>query len=110
MSSKIIINNKKTEVVISQKQGPQGPRGLPGEVGPQGPPGPSGSAPELVSYRHFQSVVSNIWNITHNLGWYPNITVVDSAGSVVEGEIDYVDENNLILNFSSPFSGVAYLS
>jgi hypothetical protein len=105
-STNIEVNVEKsvTEVVISQDQGPQG---VPGPTGPVGPPG---EPADSVSHRHFQSVASSTWNITHNLGWYPNTTVVDSAGSVVEGEIDYVDENNLILLFSYPFSGIAYLS
>jgi hypothetical protein len=103
----INVQKETTEVLISQAQGPQGPQGNTGPTGPQGPPG---TTPELFSYRHIQSVSSSTWQITHNLGWYPNTTVVDSAGSVVEGEIDYVSENNLILTFSSPFSGIAYLS
>lgn len=97
----ISIEKNLTEVVISQEQGPQG---IPG------PAGPAGESADAVSYRHIQSVASNSWEINHNLGWYPNITVVDSAGSVVEGEIDYVSENNLTLSFSSSFSGIAYLS
>lgn len=102
-SSNIEINIQKsvTAVFISQEQGPQGP---------QGPTGPAGESSQEVSYRHIQSTVSDTWQITHNLGWYPNITVVDSAGSVVEGEIDYTSENSLTLLFASPFSGTAYLS
>lgn len=63
-----------------------------------------------VAYRHAQGTSSAVWNIKHNLGFYPNVTVEDSAGTTVEGEIDYIDINNIRLTFSSAFSGYAYLS
>ena len=44
------------------------------------------------------------------MGKYPSVTVADSAGSEVVGEVQYVDSNNVILLFASPFSGVAYLN
>lgn len=72
--------------------------------------------PSLVSFRYVQGSPSASWIIAHNLGFSPGgIIVIDSNGSVVEGEIDYIDNNNLILNFfangiPSPFSGQAYLS
>lgn len=63
-----------------------------------------------VAYRHAQGISSAVWNIKHNLGFYPNVTVEDSAGTIVEGEIEYVDVNNVRLTFSAAFSGYAYLS
>ena len=51
-----------------------------------------------------------IWDITHNLGKYPSVTIVDSAGSVVVGDITYVSENNLKVTFSAAFGGTAYLN
>lgn len=61
-------------------------------------------------YKFTQGSASSEWDITHNLNKYPSVTVVDSGGSVVEGEIDYVDLNNLKVLFSAGFSGVAYLN
>ena len=63
-----------------------------------------------VSYQHTQGVASDTWNITHNLHFYPNVTVQDSAGNIVEGEIAYTNSDSLIVTFSSSFSGEAYLS
>lgn len=57
-----------------------------------------------------QIVPSSLWSITHNLNKLPNITIIDSAGSEVKGEIEYVDNNNIILHFSSEFSGKAILN
>ena len=66
--------------------------------------------PARVAYRHTQAVASSTWLITHNLGFYPNIVVQDSGGSIVEGEITYTNSNSLTATFSVSFSGTAYLS
>ncbi|NBR24467.1 MAG: hypothetical protein EBU08_11990 [Micrococcales bacterium] len=63
-----------------------------------------------VSYAHMQGAASNSWAITHNLGFKPNVTVIDSAGNIVEGEIAYTNSNSLTVSFQSAFSGNAYLS
>lgn len=63
-----------------------------------------------VSYLHNQSLASDEWVITHNLGKYPSVTVVDSANDEVEGSINYVSINQLIVTFSAPFSGRAFLN
>jgi len=62
------------------------------------------------SYRHVQSVASAVWTIAHNLGFYPNVSVVDSTGREVVGEIDYTSMNVVTLTFSAAFGGEAYLS
>jgi hypothetical protein len=61
-------------------------------------------------YRHVQGVSTNVWSIPHNLGKFPSVVVKDSAGTIVIGEINYVDENNITLTFSGAFSGEAYLN
>jgi len=63
-----------------------------------------------VSYDHMQGAASSSWAITHNLGFKPNVTVIDSAGNIVEGEIAYTNTNSLTVSFQSAFSGNAYLS
>lgn len=65
---------------------------------------------ERVSFEHSQGSASNSWTITHNLGFKPNVTVIDSAGNIVEGEIAYTNSNSLTVSFASAFSGKAYLS
>jgi len=51
-----------------------------------------------------------IWEIIHNLEKYPSVTVIDSANTIVEGEVTYIDLNTLNVNFSAGFSGTAYLN
>ena len=63
-----------------------------------------------VSYEHTQGSPSNTWVINHNLGFYPNVTIQDSGGSIVEGEISYTNLNSLTVSFQASFSGMAYLS
>ena len=63
-----------------------------------------------VAYTHLQGSSSNTWVINHNLNFYPNVTVQDSAGTIYEGEISYTNLNSITVTFSSAFSGKAYLS
>lgn len=62
------------------------------------------------SYTFTQLTPISVWLITHNLNKKPSVTIVDSANSVVVGEISYLDNNSLLVSFSSGFSGQAYLN
>jgi hypothetical protein len=91
--------------------------GVPGQRGPRGPqglPGLDGVQPDeliaLVSYTHTQSAASDLWVIRHDLKFRPNITVFDSAGTVVEGHIEHTSENIVTVSLSAEISGQAYLS
>lgn len=93
----------------------EGARGETGDTGAQGVPGPAGPAgpPGTVTgnnYTHVQNIVTDVWDITHNLGYTPALTAFDSGGTQVEGEIEHIDDNNLRLHFTSAFAGHAYLS
>lgn len=81
---------------------------VPMGYGLQGPRGPTGSGD--LSFQYAQGVASAIWLITHNLGKYPSVTVVDSAGEQVEGGIEFIDANSLRITFSAAFTGKAYLN
>lgn len=50
------------------------------------------------------------WTIVHDLNRFPSATVVDSTGALVEGDVLYVDSNNITLSFAGAFSGIAYLN
>lgn len=64
----------------------------------------------MQGYVHYQTAVSSTWTITHNLGKYPSVTVVDSGGNVIIGDVKYVSENEVKISFTSAFSGTAYLN
>jgi len=57
-----------------------------------------------------QAVPDTEWIINHNLNKFPSITVEDSSGKVVEGAEEYIDQNNLKINFCAAFSGKAHLN
>lgn len=61
-------------------------------------------------HTHTQNTPSATWTITHSLGGNPSVTVVDSAKSVVVGEVTYVDTSTVRIEFSGAFSGYAYLT
>jgi hypothetical protein len=64
----------------------------------------------LFAYHHKQNASTEVWEIRHGLGFHPNVTVLDSGGSTVEGELEYLSKNTLRVIFSAPISGDAYLS
>jgi len=78
-------------------------------IGPAGPAGAAGASGG--SYVHTQSTPSTTWTVVHNLGYFPGgVSVVDSAGTKVYGDITHANVNQLVINFSAGFSGKAYLS
>jgi hypothetical protein len=87
--------------------GPPGPAGPAGPAGPVGPPGPPGAGG---TYHHDQAVAAQVWTINHNLGFNPSVNVQDSAGTLVFGNVVYVDVNTVTVTFSAAFGGVADLS
>lgn len=60
-------------------------------------------------YIHDQGVPSSSWIINHNLNSYPTVTVLDSSGKKVFGDVNYPSVNSMTINFSAPFGGKAYL-
>lgn len=59
------------------------------------------------NFRYTQNVPSDFWVINHNLDKYPSVSISDSAGTIVEGDVTYIDKNNITIKFSAPFSGFA---
>lgn len=72
--------------------------------------GGSGGQGQDANYVFNQRVPSETWNIAHNMNKFPSVSIVDSGGNVVIGNIDYVDRNNVQLTFSGAFSGSAYFN
>lgn len=82
--------------------------------GPQGPGGADGVQADdivgLVSHRHTQNTALITWTIVHNLNFYPNVAVFNTAGDQVEGVVDHINETQLTISFSSAIAGKAHLS
>jgi hypothetical protein len=96
------------------------------ETGAQGPPGPgmptggtvgqipvkaSGTDYDVVwadqAHRHVQSVAAATWTVTHNLGRRPAVTVTDSSGRVVLGDVLHLSTSAVEITFSAAFAGEA---
>ena len=97
----VTVQENAFDVILAETgvQGPQGPQGL------QGAPGIDRN-----TYVHNQNVPSAVWSIVHNLGSYPSVTVIDSAGTTVVGDVLYVSANAITITFSGSFSGQAFLN
>ena len=57
-----------------------------------------------------QGAPATVWNIQHNLGKFPSVSVINNNNVVINGEVTYIDNNNVQLNFSAGFTGKAYLN
>ena len=127
---------QRTENIVEiSSPGPQGPRGkgvLHGEGEPNNSlgidgefyidtvtnkmygPKEDGSWGEPVNlggtYVHVQDTASDSWVINHNLDYFPNVEIVNSAGTAVVGDYQYINQNVVIATFADPFAGKAYLS
>lgn len=62
------------------------------------------------NYKHTQIQASKTWNIKHNLKKIPSVTIVDSGGNEVIGDVKHLSENELTISFSYEFSGSAILN
>ena len=65
---------------------------------------------EDANFLFVQTEASNVWVIIHNLNKYPSVTVVDSAGNEVIGEVIYDNLNQVTLQFKGGFKGTATLN
>ena len=72
--------------------------------------GGGGGDPGIHSFVHNQGIAAATWSIVHDLGWFPNVTVIDSSGRTVEGDLTHLSDVALRLTFSGAFTGIAYLS
>lgn len=70
-------------------------------VGPQGPEGPSA---EDLTYLTSFTVTDNVL-VQHNLGKLPAVSVIDSSGDEVIGQVEYIDNARVRVRFAAPFSG-----
>lgn len=103
----VIVSPVAQSVTISTV-GAQGVAGAAGATGATGAAGAAGVSHATFIYN--QNVPSSVWDITHNLAAYPSVSVLDSTGGLVFGEINYVSNNRIIMTFSGSFSGQALLN
>ena len=98
-------------------------------TGPQGPPGDTQNLSadniiettekqfisladklKLSGFIHDQIVSSAQWTVDHTLDKFPSVSVVDTGGNLVMGDVEYVSNSQLKIRFAHEFSGKAYLN
>jgi hypothetical protein len=70
----------------------------------------SGAITGDLTYYHNQGVPSSVWTVNHNMNKFPSVVAVDSAASIVIGEVEYTTLNTITITFNSAFSGDAHLN
>jgi hypothetical protein len=100
MTDNVIVTQNVQSVIVTNQQ----PNVIVAAVGPQGP---SGST--TIFYTHNQATPAATWTINHNLNGHPTAVVFDSANTQVEGTFSYPSTDQMLINFSSAFSGTAYV-
>jgi hypothetical protein len=90
--------------------GPQGPEGGPtGPTGATGATGSTGPTP-TIAYSFTPDDSRQVWDIDHNLGFYPSVRVMNALGTEFFGDIIYTNINQLTVTFTEPVYGTIYLS
>lgn len=100
--SRNISVRRATRTISVSAGGRRGPQGI------QGPEGPQGEQGEIGNDKNFTQNFTNSSEVTvnHNLGKLPAVTVQDSTGDEVVGDIEHVSINQLIARFSASFTGI----
>ena len=62
------------------------------------------------SFYFVQNEALDTWVIVHNLNKYPAVSVIDSSGSEVIGEVTYDSINQITITFKGAFKGNATLN
>ena len=62
------------------------------------------------NFVYTQNVASNTWVVTHNLNKFPSVSVVDSANTLVNGQVEYNSINEVTISFRAAFTGKAFFN
>ena len=63
-----------------------------------------------LSFTYAQIQPSVQWIIPHPLGYQPGVSLTDTAGDPMTADPRYPDANTVVITFSAPTAGIAYLS
>lgn len=62
------------------------------------------------NFVYTQNVASATWVVTHNLNKFPSVSVVDSANTLVNGQVEYNSLNEVTISFRAAFTGKAFFN
>ena len=61
-------------------------------------------------YVHIQMIATQTWIVSHGLHKYPSVTIMDSSGTHITADVEYIDIDVLHIHFTAEVGGRAYLS
>ena len=64
----------------------------------------------LKGHVHDQQLASDRWVIDHELDKFPSVSVMDTGGNLIMGDVEYVSRSRLIIHYNFAFSGTAALN
>ena len=62
------------------------------------------------TFVYTQPLPAVLWTIEHNMDKFPSVSVVNINNVAIYGDITYLNQNELQIEFSAGFSGKAYLN
>jgi len=62
------------------------------------------------NFVYTQNVASSTWVINHNLNKYGSVSIVDSGGTIVNGNVEYNSLDQVTVTFNSAFTGQAFVN
>jgi hypothetical protein len=65
---------------------------------------------QTAQYTFHQQTPSATWTITHSLGFVPNVLTMNESGQEIMGAVSSATITTLVIQFSEPVTGYAYLS
>lgn len=66
-----------------------------------------------INDKYFEAIFYDplmVWKIVHGLNKMVSVTLEDLDGNDIEGDVEYVDSNTVLVRFSQPVSGKAYMN
>lgn len=72
--------------------------------------GPRQQTETGATYVYTQIAQSAIWRIEHGLNKYPSVTIVEAGGSTIIGDVSYESNTTVVVSFTIPVTGRAYLN
>jgi hypothetical protein len=112
-SSNTAVNTVAIEhTAVALVPGVKGDKGDKGDKGNKGDKGDDGThgTPGDTTFNWSPPTAQSIWVIPHNMHRRPSVTLTDNSGMAVGGKVNYADDDTIIVEFTAPFTGVAYLN
>ena len=61
-------------------------------------------------FEFHQASASSTWNVTHNLGKFPSVTIKLADGTIGQAAVTHNNNNSLTITFGADTSGTAYMN